>query len=67
MVDYHQALIPWIRSDSLIEFKKFLMRDQFAICSGLTLMIDVAGASAHVALVTPLDRISQSSSTTRMV
>jgi len=49
--------------DNLIESKKYLMKDQFVICSGQTQMIDAVGVSHQEVQVTPLDRTFQSSST----
>lgn len=43
MAGYRLLLIPWIKSDLLIECKKFLMKDPCVIYYGLIRMIDVAG------------------------
>jgi hypothetical protein len=54
--------IVWIKLDSWIEFRKFLMKVLCVICYGQTLMIDAVGASHLEVLDTPLDKIFQNNS-----
>jgi len=58
------ALTPSTRSVNSIASRRFPMKDQFAISSGLTLMIAAVGVSPLVVLATHSVKTSQRSSTT---
>jgi hypothetical protein len=62
MVDFHLQLIPWNTSDNLIEFKKYLMRDQCAICFGQIQMRKTGGVFHKEELVILSDLIFRNSS-----
>jgi len=57
MVGSLLALTAWTKLSSLIEFKKFPMKDQCVICYGQTLMNDVAGVFLREGLATLLVKI----------
>merc|ERR1712087_650781 len=61
------AWIHWIISETLTESRKFHMRDLYATCCGVILMIDVVGVSVLEVLGIPLVWISPNSSLIPMV
>ena len=56
MVASHQVLIPWIKSDNSTEFKKFHMKVQYVISSGLIQTTEMVGVYLGE-LVTLSDKI----------
>ena len=55
------------KSDSSTEYKRSLMKVQSATYCGLIQMIDAAGVSLLVELVTPSDKIFQNNSTMQII
>ena len=62
MEDSPHLLTAWIKSGSLIECKRSLMKVPCAICYGLTQTTEQGGVSLLVELDTPLDKIFRSNS-----
>jgi len=64
--DYHPVWILLIRSETLIESLRCLMRDLCVICCGLTQMIELVGVFLQEAQVIHLDKTLQNNLFKRM-